>query len=484
VRLIRQIVFHARLNEAQPAIIFAGGIASYGTMVRAMAAAAEVIDRLDLPKGTMVMLDVINPFHHCTLMLTLGLMGISTASVSSAFSVEHSGVLPSLLLTDRPNAVLGQVPVIQIDDRWFAADAAQPVDYASLLARPGFADPSEIVRCVYTSGTTGFPKCVALSAAVLEARVLNWMLTTPTQFPGGSGLNMLGFSTVLGIIAPLLSLPFGEALCFANGNVEALQMIRTFKVEALSLMVGQLQGFLQVLGSAPPPPSLRIVVVGGSRIAPGMLRAARAKLCSNIAFGYGSTEMGNITGGSGDSLERAEGSAGYVRPWVEMQVVDANGNEVPRGADGIIRVRSPEMAAYAGDSPDPVETIRDGWFYPGDVGQLHADGLVVIVSRTTEIINRGGVVVAPEFIEEVLRRDPQVRDVAVVGVPVNGIEEIWAGVVSDNAVDAPAMGARAYASLNEKTPNRILRIDAVPRNENGKVKRAELRELLVARVAG
>jgi acyl-coenzyme A synthetase/AMP-(fatty) acid ligase len=293
---------------------------------------------------------------------------------------------------------------------------------------------------------------------------------------------MLGFSTVIGILAPLLSLPFGQALCFASGNAEALQIIRTFKVESLSLMVAQLQGFLQALGSDPPPSSLQIVVVGGSKLPGPMLRAARAKLCSNIAFGYGSTEMGNITGGTGDSLERAEGSAGYIRPWVEMQVVDRDGRLMPPGSDGIIRVRSPEMASYANDAGDPIETIRDGWFYPGDVGRVYPDGLVAITGRTTEIINRGGVIVAPELVEEVLRLDPAVKDVAVVGVPVGGVEEIWAAVMSDAAVDAEAVAARAHPRLNEKTPNRILRVDAIPRNENGKVLRQQLRETLVSRV--
>jgi acyl-coenzyme A synthetase/AMP-(fatty) acid ligase len=296
---------------------------------------------------------------------------------------------------------------------------------------------------------------------------------------------MLGFSTVLGIIAPLLSLPFGEALCFANGNLEALQMIRTFKVEALSLMVAQLQGFLQVLGSEPPPPSLRIVVVGGSRIAPAMLRAARAKLCSNIAFGYGSTEMGNITGGSGDSLERAEGSAGYVRPWIEMQVVDANGNEVPRGTDGIIRVRSPEMAAYADDAADPVETIRDGWFYPGDVGTIQADGLITVTGRSAELINRGGSIVSPDLVESVLTMHPSVKEAVAFGLPTKtGIDEIYAVVVAPDRFNEAELLHFCRERLADKAPGAIRRLDAIPRTDSGKPKRRQVREQIMAAQQG
>jgi acyl-CoA synthetase (AMP-forming)/AMP-acid ligase II len=123
--------------------------------------------------------------------------------------------------------------------------------------------------------------------------------------------------------------------------------------------------------------------------------------------------------------------------------------------------------------------FKDAWFYPGDVGRIYPDGLVVITGRTNEVINRGGIIVAPEVIEEVLRLDSRVQDIAVVGVlNAAGIEEIWAAVVSDTELDARTMIEASRPKLNEKVPDRIIRIDAIPRNENGKIKRNELRELL------
>jgi long-chain acyl-CoA synthetase len=100
------------------------------------------------------------------------------------------------------------------------------------------------------------------------------------------------------------------------------------------------------------------------------------------------------------------------------------------------------------------------------------------------VINRGGVIVAPEIIEEVLRLDPTVRDVAVVGVTnASGIEEIWAAVVCDGELDANAVAQRAYPKLNEKVPNRVLKVDAIPRNQNGKIIRDQLRAELVERLS-
>lgn len=116
-------------------------------------------------------------------------------------------------------------------------------------------------------------------------------------------------------------------------------------------------------------------------------------------------------------LEADEGCAGFVWPWIDIQTVDRNGEQLPRGTEGIIRVRSPEAAFYVDEHGQPTDMYVDGWFYTGDVGRVRKDGLLTITGRSTDVINRGGVVVAPEYIEEVLRRAPSISDVAVFGLP-------------------------------------------------------------------
>ncbi len=482
MKLVQQILAHARLHESAPAIAYAGGVATYGTLARMVEATVAVVETLELPQGTPVMLDVRNPLQHTALILALALLGLPSASVGSTFAIEKAGVLPGLLLADHEVTLAG-VRTLPIDDRWFAHDPAAAVDYPRLARLPGFPSADHVVRYVYSSGTTGYPKCVALTLAVLELRIFHTLMTTLVG-QGTAGMNMLGFSTIAGIMAPLLTLPTGMLLCFANGNAEALAMIRLFNVSMLSVAVVQLDGILRLVADQPPPPSLRMVAVGGSKLPVRLLNEARARLCTNIVMGYGSTEAGSLTNGTAPVIERHEGSAGYLRPWVQMQAVDANGAEVAPGLDGFLRVRSPEMAFYASNGGDPIEMFTDGWFYPGDVGRLHPDGLVTITGRSSEVINRGGVIVAPELIEEVLRLDPSVRDVAVVGAPVNGVDQIWAAIVSDAPLDVDAIAARAHPKLNEKLPDRLLRVDAIPRNENGKVTRNALRDALMARLQG
>ena len=481
MKLVKQILFQARLAESAPAITFSGGTVSYGTLARMVEAAVNALESLGLPRGTPVIIDIRNPLQHSAVILALALLGLPSASVGSSFSVESGGVLPGLFLVDRPDVTIPGVATQLIDERWFLHDPARRVDYRRLIDMQGFQSPGDIVRYVYSSGTTGRPKCIALTEAVMDLRINNVMLGI-LRGERGPSLGMMGFSTIAGIMNLLTTLPYGRMICFASGNLEGLQMARLFNITTIALAVVQLKGFLASMGDEPPPPSLRMVIAVGARMPLTLLRETRARLCSNVVTQYGSTEMGLMTVSSPASLERHEGSVGYRLPWVELQAVDVGGREVAAGSDGILRARSPEMAFYAADGGDPLEIIRDGWFYPGDVGRIYKDGLVVVTGRTNEVINRGGVIVAPEIIEEVLRLDPLVRDVAVVGVPVNGIEEIWAAVVSDDAFDGQAIAQRAHPKLNEKVPDRILRVEAIPRNENGKVTRNALRDALLSRV--
>jgi acyl-CoA synthetase (AMP-forming)/AMP-acid ligase II len=107
--------------------------------------------------------------------------------------------------------------------------------------------------------------------------------------------------------------------------------------------------------------------------------------------------------------------------------------------------------------------------------------LLTITGRASDVINRGGVVVAPEYIEEAIRLRPGISDVAVFGViGAGGIEEIWAAVVSSQRVDAASLIAALRPSLNERAPDRVIQVEAIPRGDTGKVQRSVLRERAAA----
>lgn len=485
MKLAKLAVYQARAMGTEPAIGMAGGVVDYTGLAGSVAAAVDVLATLKLPGGAYVLIDVQNPAHHVALIYALALMGFRSASIGNVQLTERAGPRPDLFLTDRTDVDPAGLPTRRIDTRWFAFDPAQPVDFERLLAMPGLGAPDDVVRYVYSSGTTGRPKCVALTNAVLERRVLRVMGTAQSRNRSGRILNMLGFSTILGTMLPLMAHISGGMFCVSGRPGEALQLIRLFGISDLFGSVGQVSSLTEHVGDEPPPPSLKFVSPAGSRLSPQVLAAIQSRLCGVVRAGYGSTELGQVATIISPRELTAEGAAGRILPWAEAQIVDEANTPLPRGADGILRVRTDELAAYV-DAHGTVSSAADadGWFYPGDMARIEPDGLLIVTGRVGDVINRGGMIVAPEEIEDVLKVQPGIVDAAVVPVPnAAGIDEIWAGIVSTAPIDSSALLAALRLVLNEKVPNRVFLVDAVPRNENGKIMRFKLRDTLVAQAA-
>lgn len=480
--LARLIMHHARMREHEPAIAFAGGIATFGMLARAVLSAGlrldASLDRSRLDGRTVVAIDTSNPFFHVCLMLALELRGIPSASVQSTYSVRQSGLVPAAILVDGRSDHDPEVPAIVVNADWFTTDPQAPAGFADLLALPGFGErEAALVRVVFSSGTTGVPKSTGLTAGVIGRRFGH------NAAIAGSArrmATMMGFSTLGGYLQPMMTLALGGTICFGSDPAQVLHLARSLRVDMLALAVGQLAAVLKVLGDAPPP-AVGMVLVTGGRIPQALLARARERLCANIMFAYGSTEAGLLAIAPAALLEGEEGNAGHLLPWVQMEIVDAEDRVLPHGTEGIIRVRTPHQAHYVVDGDENRLFFRDGWFYPGDVGRLRADGFVAITGRSVEVINRGGSVVAPELIERLLTGLPGITDAVAFGVRgPSGLEQIWAAVVSAGPIDEAGLIRHCRERLIDKAPDTIRRIAAVPRTETGKIRRSEVRDQLLA----
>lgn len=135
---------------------------------------------------------------------------------------------------------------------------------------------------------------------------------------------------------------------------------------------------------------------------------------------YGSTEAGQMCR---MPMEHAEamigsGSFGVADPEVSIRVVDENSREVPRGAQGEILIRGPEMfRGYLNRPEATAEALRDGWYHTGDLGRMDERGFAYFQGRKKDIIRRSGENLAATEVEAILRLHPRVLDVAVIPVP-------------------------------------------------------------------
>ena len=210
-----------------------------------------------------------------------------------------------------------------------------------------------------------------------------------------------------------------------------------------------------------------------------VLRAFEEKFGCQILEGYGLSETSPVASFNHPDRERKVGSIGTPIEGVEMKVVDEDGKEVEQGEVGEIVIKGPNvMKGYWRKDDATAESIKDGWFYTGDMAKIDEDGYFFIVDRKKEMIMRGGYNVYPREIEEVLYEHPAIAEAAVVGVPDDKMgEEVGAAVVLKKGEEASADDIKRYVKeqvANYKYPRKIWFVDELPKGPTGKILKREV----------
>lgn len=173
----------------------------------------------------------------------------------------------------------------------------------------------------------------------------------------------------------------------------------------------------------------------------------------------------------------AIGKAGFG--WKTM-IVDENRKPVKRGEVGELAVCGPGvMSCYYNDPKATAEVLSDGWLYTGDMAEEDEDGFIYLVDRKKDVIISGGENLYPVQIEDFIRKNNAVKDVAVIGLPDERLGEIAAAVIevkqgftlSTEEVNSFCMDMPKY-----KRPRKIIFAD-IPRNPTGKIEKPRLREI-------
>jgi fatty-acyl-CoA synthase len=345
-------------------------------------------------------------------------------------------------------------------------------------------DPEDLADILYTSGTTGTPKGVAI-------RHRNVALIPGPPRPQLSGRCFLHASplfTFAGIGFVYNPMQLGlygvyQPRFDAGRWIEVVEERRppfVFLVPSMAELLVAHPRFAQADLS-----SIELCAIGSAPLAPATLRAMQERMPeAAVSNSYGMTEAGPAYCAmpKGESLKRI-GSVGQPMAPLEVRIVDEEGGEVPRGEVGEILLRmSGRQREYYRDPEATSATWKDGWLHTGDLGRLDAEGYLYVVGRKKDVIIRGGNNVHAADVEAVLVEHPAVREAAVVGVPhpVLG-EDVAAVVVLVAGADADPEELRAYCAehlADYKVPRRIEIVEELPRNATGKVLKGELRQML------
>jgi long-chain acyl-CoA synthetase len=214
-------------------------------------------------------------------------------------------------------------------------------------------------------------------------------------------------------------------------------------------------------------------------LTPQQARAFRAKFGIGVMNCYGQTELGSeVVGWTPSDLrthgEDKLGAVGRVHEGVELHILDDDHQLVADGTVGEIWVRSP----FASNAPDIQARLVDGFLRTGDLGYLDPEGFLWLEGRLSDMINRGGLKVMPQEIEDVLRALPGVADACVAAVPDTRLGEVpmaWVRAVPGHQVNPQAVLAGAREVLSGyKLPVDVEVVEDFPRNEIGKVLRKDL----------
>ena len=331
-----------------------------------------------------------------------------------------------------------------------------------------------------SSGTTGRPKGPVLTHHQFLRRFwTHWIdlglnsrevfvSATPLYFGGGRTFAMsLLFS--------------GGTVCLFPPPFRPLELVaevaRRGAISAF-LVPTQLRRLLELPDDAIGPlRAMRLLLSSGAPLTPWERRALRDRLCAGFHEYYASTEGGGISLLRPEDLDAHPDSVGRPVFGVEVAVFDEAGARLPPGSVGRLAYRGPGVARGFFDDPAAdAEAFAQGFFFPGDLGEVDASGFVSLRGRHTEKIIRGGVNIYPTEIESVLLSHDAVAEAAVVGWPSRELgEEIAAFVLPRGVADPDALRAFSATRLAPyKVPRAVIVTDDLPRNSSGKVLKAAL----------
>ncbi len=344
----------------------------------------------------------------------------------------------------------------------------------------------DLADILYTSGTTGLPKGVAI-------RHRNVALIPGAPNPNYSGecwlhaSPLFTFAGIGFIYNPMQLGLFGvyQPKFDAGRWIEVVNELRpqfVFLVPSMAQLIVSHPRFADAELS-----SIAICAIGSAPLAPSTLRALQERMPeASVSNSYGMTEAGPAfcSMPKGESLKRI-GSVGQPVAPLEVRIVDEDGHDLPAGEVGeaILRMKGREREYYR-NAEATAGAWKDGWLYSGDLARLDEDGYLYIVGRKKDVIIRGGNNIHAVDVEAVLLEHPHVVEAAVVGVPHPVLGEDVAAVVVLSAGAPTTIDELrqlcAAALADYKVPRRIELIDELPRNATGKVLKAQLQDRLAA----
>jgi acyl-coenzyme A synthetase/AMP-(fatty) acid ligase len=464
------IALHARERPAATAIDGPGGRTSYRDLALLIVQARDVLIAAGIERGQVLGVVIPDRRTHLIVLLAAEALGVTTISLS----VAELG--PPAHLDRLCHRVLALEPIAAGDpskhllippEALVRAAGDRPLD--ALSYRP---EPDALVRLIKTSGTTGLPKVMGMTHRVQELTLKrNLQHAAPRILPHPDYLCIYSFSVRGAHSRALLTLQCGGTVYLTGGDVIGDLIAAGIGNFAL-FVTGDLERFVRLPRQDLFRPALHIDVIG-SAVSARLRQALEAKITPHVAVTYGTNEVHHV------SIVDAE-NLGTLFPGVRIRIVDENGKRVAQGGCGLIHIRTETMTSgYIGAPELTKAAFVNGWYVTNDIGYQPTPDTLVVLGRADDMINIGGLKVAPGPIEAQLKSIPGVRDALVVSVDdqldtnvMLVAVEIEQSRMSGNLREQVARIANRYVSIFQFLP-----LTVFPRTETGKIQREAVKAL-------
>jgi fatty-acyl-CoA synthase len=495
INLSSFIAFHARRTPDRCALKYRGEDISYADFDGRIRRVGGGLASRGVGAGDVVAVLMKNSTAFLELVFATSHIGAVFLPINYRLSADEVGYIVGnsgarMLIADEEFASIaaGGAPLVLLDEAAQSGAARLAPDVAPVPMR--VRKPGDLMRLMYTSGTTDRPKGV-----MLTYENIYWKSADQTLALG------LNAETRLLVVGPLyhvgaLDLP-GIAVLWHGGM---LSIHRDFDAEmALAAIEAERLNaawFAPVMTTAilTCPARNRYDVsslkwaIGGGEKTPEVRIRAFSDYFKNAHYidAYGLTETcgGDTFMEAGREIEKI-GSTGRAIAHVEIEIRDDRGNRLSPGENGEICLRGPKVTqGYWKDPEKTASAFFGDWFRSGDVGYLDEDGFLYLTDRKKDMIISGGENIASSEVERVIYELPQVREVAVIGLRDERWGEKPVAVVvlaDDSTLALPDLADHCRAKLASfKVPKQLIVRDSLPRNPSGKVLKRVLRAELEA----
>jgi len=352
------------------------------------------------------------------------------------------------------------------------------------------AHAEETAVFLYTSGTTGRPKAAMLTHGNLLSNVASSAQAIRVT-PRDTVICFLPlFHSFAATVCMLMPLACGAKTVLMKSPRPVRKLLRAIRRNKVTIFVG-IPSLYNILKDIRLPGRLprwllrlfvpvRLAISGAAALPVEVFRKFETRFGIPLLEGYGLTEASPVVSLNPLDGPRRAGSIGLPIPGVQVKIIDANGAMCPVDSIGELCVRGPNvMKGYYRREEDSRDALIDGWLLTGDMARRDAEGYLYIMDRKKEMVNVRGLNVYPREIEEVLYRDPRVKEAAVIGIPdahKGEVPKAYVVLAVPGALTEHEIAAYLRKHLaGYKVPRRIVLRETLPKNTTGKI----LKRLLI-----